>query len=330
MNMLVNQEYRLDEAHLETMLVGIGYFGEGHARRDADDTQFLARQLEHIRTQTFDILFPNLRAREFIPVDNSVANTADTVTYRQWEMFGAAAIISNYADDSPRVDTLVREFTGRVVALSDSYAFSMQDLRNSASANAQLETRKTNSARRGMEQTIDEIAAFGKASANLPGFLNFVNVPIETLPTGTWSGATPIQILNDINFLATSVFTLTNTVHSPDTFILDVDNFELIATTVMDPVNSSNDTIMNVFLRNSPHVNNVDQWYRLNTAGVGGVPRLMMYERTPDNVMLIIPQEFEQIPPQARNFSFIINCHARIGGVEWHYPLSAVYTDDAG
>ena len=46
-----------------------------------------------------------------------------------------------------------------------------------------------------------------------------------------------------------------------------------------------------------------------------------------DVVELIIPQEFESFPPQARNLSFVVNCHARVGGVSWRYPLAAAYMD---
>ena len=321
-------EYKIDEGYLEGLLMQVGYFAEGSVRTDADDTQFLARQLEFVRNQTFDIKFPELKARMLIPVDNSVDSADNTVTYRQWEMFGAAAVISNYADDSPRVDTLVREFTGRVVSLGDSYGFSIQDLRASAKTGAMLETRKANSARRAMEQTVDQIAAFGDTAHNLPGFLNFANVPVFTLPNGDWTTATPQQIIQDLNEMVTSVRVVTKTVHAPDTMLLDTDHFDQLATTPIDPANGSNESILNVFLRNQPYIRNVDQWYRLDEANATqDGPRLMAYERNPDNMQLVIPQEFESFPPQARNLEFLINCHSRVGGIEWHYPLSAVYAD---
>ncbi len=322
--------YKLDSGYLEGLLMQVG-FSEDGSRADADDTQFLARQLEFVHNQTYDVKFPELRAREFIPVNNSVDPAADTVTYRQWEMFGAAAVISNYADDSPRVDTLVREYTGRVVSLGDSYGFSVMDLRKSAKTGAQLETRKVNSARRAMEQTFDEIAAFGDAAHQLQGFLNQPNVPLVVLPNGNWASATALEIIEDMNFMVTGVRTLTKTVHTPDTFLLSTGLFDLVATTPVDPANGSNISILNLFLTNNPYIRDVDQWYRLDTADVDGTgPRVMTYGRMPDNMQQIIPQEFEQFPPQARNMEFVINCHARHGGVEWHYPLSAAYADNAG
>ena len=113
----------IDENYLQLLLAQVGMNEDSGQRVDADETHFLARQLEHVRAQTYDILFPELRARQFIPVDTSVDAAAKTVTYRTWEMFGAAAIIANYADDSPRVDRLVRETTGRVRGIGATVDF---------------------------------------------------------------------------------------------------------------------------------------------------------------------------------------------------------------
>ena len=41
----------------------------------------------------------------------------------------------------------------------------------------------------------------------------------------------------------------------------------------------------------------------------------------------MIPQEFEQFPPQPRNLSLIIPCHKRFGGVSLRYPMAITYMD---
>ena len=53
-----------------------------------------------------------------------------------------------------------------------------------------------------------------------------------------------------------------------------------------------------------------------DAAGTG--PRMLTYQRDPEILELIIPQDFEQFPPQARNLAFVVPCHARIGGVVTH------------
>jgi hypothetical protein len=44
-------------------------------------------------------------------------------------------------------------------------------------------------------------------------------------------------------------------------------------------------------------------------------------------VHLVIPQDFEQMPPQPKNLAFSVPTHGRIGGVTFHYPLAAAYMD---
>jgi hypothetical protein len=75
-------------------------------------------------------------------------------------------------------------------------------------------------------------------------------------------------------------------------------------------------------------VTNVEQWYKLETAdeGLDG-PRIMAYQRSPEVISLVVSQEFEQMPPQAKNLSFLVPCHARFGGVKVVYPLAAAYGD---
>ena len=70
----------------------------GH-RYDAKFTSSLDLQLEHLRAKTYDIKYPELRARRFIPVDTSVDPGAETHAYYQFDSYGMADLIANYADD---------------------------------------------------------------------------------------------------------------------------------------------------------------------------------------------------------------------------------------
>ena len=75
-------------------------------------------------------------------------------------------------------------------------------------------------------------------------------------------------------------------------------------------------------------ITDVDFWHKLDLADAAGTgPRMVTYQRDPEVLELVIPQEFEQFPPQARNLAFVVPCHARVGGVVVYYPLAIVYTD---
>lgn len=302
-------------------------------RLDARETAILARQLEYVKTRTYDIKYPAFGARRFLPVSNEVPNGAESITYRQWDQYGMAKVVANAADDLPLVDVVAREFTSRIKSLGDAYQYSIQDLRAAAQSGQPLDVMRAGAARRAIESAIDEVAAFGLPEAGMAGFLNNTNVPIVAPDTGGWAAAIaadaivgPREVLADLNKLVNSIITATKNVHQPDTLLLDTASFALLAST---PVGDNAErTILRVFLETNPYIRNVDQWHKLDTADTAGTgPRIVAYARNPEVMELEIPQEFEQFPPQARNLAFLVPCHARIGGVVIRYPLAIAYMD---
>ena len=61
-------------------------------RLDAAATAALDLQLEHLRARTYDIKYPEMKARMLIPVDTSVDPGAETIAYHQWSEIGMAEI----------------------------------------------------------------------------------------------------------------------------------------------------------------------------------------------------------------------------------------------
>lgn len=301
---------------------------QSNIRLDANETAHLLKQLEYVKTQTYDIQYGPLKALQFCPVDPAADPAAESITYRQWDEFEMAKIIANYADDLPLVDVAVKEFTSPVKSLGAAYQWSVQDLRRSAMAGSQLDLRRARAARMAIERKIDELVAFGDSASGLPGMLNNANVAINVLPhVGAWTGLTPAQIIANLNDMAQTVITSTLEVFVPDTILLDTVSFGHIAQT---PIATDNQTtILRSFLANNPYIKNIDQWSKLNTAGAGSIRRSVTYFRDPVVLQYNLPLPFEQFPPQARNLSFVVPCHARAGGVEIHYPLAMSYADIA-
>ncbi len=299
-------------------------------RIDAGETAALARQLEFIYAQTYDVKYAELKARRFIPIDTSVDAGAEFFTYRQWDMFGMAKLIANYADDLPRVDALAKEFVAPIKSLGASYGFSIQDMRRAAMSGSQLDARRARAARRAHEQSFDEIMAFGNADAGLVGFTNNGNVPIVGPVTGTWVGsaATPLQMIEDLNTLVNSIIIATLETFVPNTLLLSNVSFQRINSTPMSSTGDADKTVLRFFLDNNPYITDIDQWNKLNAAGAGGVSRAIAYMRSEEVLAGVEPQPFEQFPPQARNLEFVIPTHSRIGGVRMQYPLAVAYMDD--
>lgn len=302
----------------------------GNIRLDAGETAMLARQLEYVYAKTYDIKYAELKARRFIPVDTSVDSGAEFYTYRQWDMFGMAKLIANYADDLPRVDSLAKEYPAPIKSLGASYGYSVQDMRRSAMAGSMLDSRRAAAARRAHEQAFDDVMAFGDAAAGLAGFSNNANVPIVAPVTGQWitNAATPLQIIADLNELVNSIILATLETFVPNTLLLDNTSFQIINSTPMSLTGDADKTVLRFFLDNNPYITDVDQWNKLNAAGAGGTSRAIAYQRSEEVLAAVEPQPFEQFPPQARNLEFVIPTHSRVGGVRIQYPLAVAYMDD--
>lgn len=292
-------------------------------RLDAGETAIFARQLEHIKTKTYDVLYPQLKARQFVPVSHECDPADQTVTYRQWDMYGAAKVIANYGRDIPNVEVTAKEFTAKIKELAIAYTYTVNDVRVALKTGNQLDQKKANAARLVIEMGLDDTIAFGIPDAGMPGFLNHPNVSFVTLPTGNWASASATQILADLNFLVQTIVVQTNQVHVPDTLILDTASFMILSQTVAG--NQLNDTIMGIFLKTNPYIKNIDQWVKLNTASPSGGKQLVCYARNNDVIESEIPLEFEQHPVQPRNLEFVTNCTARCSGVQVRYPLAICY-----
>ena len=297
-------------------------------RLDAKFTGVLEKQLEFVKTRTYDIVYPEMKARQIMPVNGDVDPGAETIVYRQWDMFGMAQIIANYGDDLPLIDAMVEEFSQKVHGLGAAYMWTIQELRRSALANSNLDQRKARGARRAIEQQIDNIAALGNVKAGLNGFAKHPNVPLVTPTTGTWSGATADQIIVDLNKLVTSIVTATKEAFIPDTLAMDIPSYNLIATKRLSTTGDTNQTVLSGWLASNPWVKTVGPWHKLDKADASNTgPRLVCYKKSDEVLTLEIPQEFEQLPPQPKGLSFEVPVHARTGGVIVYYPVAMAYMD---
>ncbi len=307
--------------------------GMDDIRQDAKFAAALERQLDDIKAATYDIDYPEMKARQFIPVNNSVNTGAKTITYRQWDAFGQAQIISNYADDLPTMDALVEEFTSPIHSIGGAYHWSIQDIRSAAMAGSGLQDRRARQARRSIEQGIENIAALGNAAAGLLGVAKHPNVTVLAATTGDWQNpaTTGAQMIADMNQMSTAIVTTNKETFIPDTILLDIASFNAFSTRRVSTTGDTNTTAFQAFLASNPYITNVASWNKLSAADATNTgPRAVCYKRDPEVLTLEIPQEYEELPPQAKNLAFNVPCHARTGGVIIYYPLAMAYMDGLG
>lgn len=301
-------------------------FAQRVLRMDAAESAFFARELKHIYAQTYDIKYPDLMARTFIPVSNEANPGAATVTYRQFDRRGRAKLAAPGATDAPRVDVLGVEFSRPVRLATASYGWHLLELRQAAMAGRPLNARKASACRRAIEEVLDEVAAIGAPDHGIAtGFLNDANVAIDAA-TGNWSGLTADQIIADVSGMWQNMATDTKGIEKADTLILPDAQHGLIATLPRSTV--SDTTVLEFLLRSFKGITAIEPWYRLDAAGAGGVDRGMLYRRSPDHVTQEIPSEFEQTPVFQKGQNFEIECLATTAGTAFYYPRSARYIDN--
>lgn len=292
---------------------------------------FFVRQLEHVKTQTYDIEYPELKARTLIPVSHDAGPGATSITYQQFDQVGVMELISDYSNALKRVDILGTEHTSPVKSIGGAYGYSLQEIRSAQFAGLNLDQRKANAARRAFEEAVERIAKSGNAETGIKGFLNHPNVPRGDVTPNAgakskWADKTPAEIVKDINDGVRSIISTTNEVEAgPFVLLLPVDQYTLIASTKNS--DSSDVTILEFVLKSNPWIAEIVPWFALKGAGSGGTDRMVFYTRHPDKLTLEIPQDFEQLNVQEKGLEFEIPCHGRIGGVIWYRPFSARYVD---
>lgn len=300
---------------------------------DNDDNVFFSRQLEHIRAQVVEKKYSELKGTMFVPINSSVDAGAQVFTFRIFDARGMAKLVSDYAKDFPRVDVHGEEVTSSIKSIGDSYGYNLQEIRGARLANLKLEQRRANAARRAIDEKVDRIAQNGDDLPSTYGLLNQPNATTYSIPNGAsgsplWTNKTPDEICADIFGIVSNAVVLTKELEVPNTILLPIASFQLIAKKRMG--DGSNDTILKHVKEKLAEAGTpceIMQWYACDTAGSGGVKRMVAYKKDPEVLELILPITFEQFPPQQEGLEYKTMCHARSGGVVAYFPLGINYGD---
>lgn len=303
---------------------------DGFKNLDEGESIFFARELEHVKAQTYDKKYPDLKARSLFPLEFEANAGAETITYEQYDQVGMAKIISNYADDLPRADVKGKEFTSKVRTIASSYGYNVDEVNKASMTGKPLATRKADAAKRSHMVLENKIAFFGDTKHNIQGFLsnpNLQEVSLTNDGTGdskAFSTKTADQQIRDMNSLFTAIHEISKGQETGNTLMMPLNQYNLVATT---RIPDTNETVLSFFLRVSPHCEEVVWVNELKGAGAGATDRMVAYRRDPMALTMEIPSEFRQLPVQEKGLEFIVPTHQRFGGVIVYYPLSVAYAD---
>lgn len=297
---------------------------------DTNESAIFSRQLEFVKSNTYDIKYKNLKATTLLPVSTEAPSGAKFITYRQYGQVGIAKIVSDYANDFPRVDIFGKEVQANVRSIGASYGYSIDEIRAAQMAGLNLEQRRANAARRASDEKVDKIAWEGDTENGLQGFINFPGITEYTVAAGastfkTWISKTPDEIVADVTGMVDAIVEPTKGREAPDTLLLPMSQYLLISNKRMTDGNTM--TVLQYILKNNAFISTIEWVVELKEAGDSGTDRMMAYARDSEHLTLEIPQPFEQFAPQQKGMEFIIPCHQKTGGVIVYYPLSIAYGD---
>jgi hypothetical protein len=298
-------------------------------RIDAAASAFFLRELELIDQEMYNIKYADLEAFQLVPVKTDLHPGLETYTYRTFDSRGVAQMTANYASGSPRADVDGVETTSKVRSIRASYGYNVQEIRAAAMANRPLETMRATAARRAINEKINTVALKGDAEHGLVGLFNQSGTQTFTVPTGvggfTWPLKTADEILLDMYGIVDQVPTNTSEVEHVTVLLLPYTRYRLIAAKRTGTGDGAL-TVLNVFHTNRPNVKVRGALY-LDTAGASANMRMIGYNPDRVNLELLLPVAFESFPPEQRGLEFVVENHARMGGVVVRYPLTIIYGD---
>lgn len=295
---------------------------------DAAGAFFFQRELEHIEAQSYDVLYPEKKARQIFNVANEGGKGVNHFTYRTYDRAGSAEIIHGNSYDMKRCDVSGKEITTPVRSVGNMFGYSIDELEASQRTGVGLEAAKAEVCRAEHESTLNDVAFFGDAASGLPGLFSNPNIPTGAVvnPGGgtEWVNKSHDQILFDVNTLCGDMWETTKMIHMPDKLLLPPAQYSYIFNTRLG---DREITIAQYLVKNSQYLKSVEDIIPLNECVAANNPELsddamVCFESNPRTHKLLVPVELEFMPVQRKGFEFEVPARSRIGGLRIMYPLA--------
>lgn len=295
--------------HLDSLQPGTGlYFQE---------------QLTLISTEVLRTKLPTLNGLSLFAIKTDVPAGAKSFKRVIYDHVGSAEFIANYGDDLKRVDVVADEEEILFKSVGDAFGYSVDDIAAAAAArqigrgpSIDLSTEKALAARKFIEKKLNDIVWKGSPKEKLYGILNHPAYPRYAMPNTT--SAAVDTLAADICAAFYSVQDDTNQVEKPDRIILAA----RVRNTLSTRYRANTDLTLLDMVAGSCGITTekIIGVHELDRAGEVGGDLMIIDRKDPLIAQHILPTPFEQLPPEARNLEYVINCIARTGGIMSMYP----------
>jgi hypothetical protein len=291
-----------------------------------DDAQSVYAQ--HLVTATLQELFRfEYRATpwasgELISISTNMDEGAYSVAWQMLGDVGGAGIVADNATDIPTADLEGTLNLNKAHTVATSIYYSTQDIRAARMQNMfDIATEKAQSARQAHDREIDRLIRLGSVPQALTGIVDAPGSWHVTVTTGSWNTvATPSQIAADFEQGWDAIFNGTGGVEEPDTAVF--------ASSVWGHLNSTQNsiasdiTILEFLKRSHPGITLWKVDSGLNTAADDGTAAVMLFNRSPSKVRVLMPMLLKPLPLEQHGLVFKMVFESRYAGLATPHPKS--------
>jgi hypothetical protein len=292
-------------------------------------TAAFAREFEFMETEIQRTVFAPLKGELLVPYQALGGPGQDSVTYRKVTTMGRADWIGNTGAAMNRVDAVGDEYTRKAYPIGAEYSISIFDLMRAAQNPAiNLETERKEAAMQAIMRKHSQIALQGDTAKSFYGLFNEATVAGSLVSpiTGTWSGATPENIIKDINKLLWAPYNATLENESPDTLVLPLQVMELLDRPIL--TGGAYATVLDFIKAKSHFKINIECAVELNTGNVAGNGnRAIAYRKNPSVVRYGAQATFREEAAQKRGLDVVIPCWGKTSGTQVKLPKAIAYMD---
>ncbi len=322
------------------VLAGTNWFA---GREDAAGaTLHLARELEQVSAQSFDVLKNPILARKVMEFSNELAPGAETFSYDMYDGVTQCEWITNWGKSVGQNDAFKTRMTGIAYSFAGGYKYTFQDLEASSFAGGRsLETERARMNHIGHEQFLDDLAFSGNADRGIYGISNLLvgaGYTVQTFGTagapfvkpivGTWdTSTTPTELMKDLDGLLQVPEQNTKQRLIANRILLPLSVKPLMTQLFVSGAGlATGRTVESIWMENHPGVE-ILYWWRLDTASAIGGPRAIAYKVDPSVCRFVLAYDYKEMPPETAAFEYQINTMARVLGTVSVYPLGLAMMD---
>jgi hypothetical protein len=309
---------------------------QGQMGRDSQEAlSFIVGQLTYTEAQTFERLYEPMQYEDLIPISNEAGEWADSIRYEISDYAGNGKRSSGRGRDINLVDVAYGDVTWPVVNGNIGYDYNTEELRRTAFLRKPVTETKPAAAMDGYRRHMNMVGLYGESESDFEGLYNSTFVPQMFAPNGDWVAniiSNPDLVLADVNNLINTHWE--NTMYNDTITDIVMSPLRLALLAATPRSTNSDKTILQYVIENNiaktlrGSVIKFTPGYGLDTAGVGGTTRMMGYVKRPDRLIFHIPMPLRFLAPQLEGLSVLVPGEYKYSGVQFRYPLSAIYQDN--